>query len=252
MSDHHLALDRFAAGEELGLGDDRRAAAAGFAPFAAALLLGFEAGGPADAGDLVFGGAAFANLDHDVVRVVGRRGSVLAGSGTLAAAAGARVVGAVVVGFAVVIGIGSVSGGWLSSAMIKRGATVNRARKTALFVASLGVLPILFADKITGLWTAVLMLGLVTAAHQAFSSNLYTLVSDMFPRRAVATIAGFGGMFGYMGASLFQVFVGYSVEKQQNYTLPFICVSVAYLLAFGVIHLLAPRLEPAVIPEPKG
>ena len=76
-------------------------------------------------------------------------------------------------------------------ALIKRGATVNRARKTALFVASLGVLPILFADKITGLWTAVLMLGLVTAAHQAFSSNLYTLVSDMFPRRAVATIAGF-------------------------------------------------------------
>lgn len=148
--------------------------------------------------------------------------------------------------------LGSLGGGWLSSSMIKRGATVNRARKTALFVASLGVIPILFASKITGLWTAVLMLGLVTAAHQAFSSNLYTLVSDMFPRRAVATIAGFGGMFGYFGASLFQIFVGYSVEKAQNYTLPFICVAVAYLLAFGVIHLLAPRLEPAVIEEPKS
>lgn len=145
--------------------------------------------------------------------------------------------------------VGSLSGGWLSSTLIKRGATVNRARKTALFVAAVAVTPILFAQYITGVWTAVLLLGLVTAAHQAFSSNLYTLVSDMFPRRAVATVAGFGGMFGYFGASLFQIFVGYSVEKQQNYTLPFICVAAAYLVAFGVIHLLAPRLEPAVLPD---
>ena len=143
--------------------------------------------------------------------------------------------------------LGSVGGGWLSSSMIKHGATVNRARKTALFVAALAVVPILFAQYITGLWTAVLLLGLVTAAHQAFSSNLYTLVSDMFPRRAVATVAGFGGMCGYFGASLFQLFVGYSVETTHNYTVVFACVAFAYLAAFAVIHLLAPRLEPAVV-----
>jgi ACS family hexuronate transporter-like MFS transporter len=143
--------------------------------------------------------------------------------------------------------IGSLGGGWLSSAMIKRGATVNRARKTALFIAGCAVVPILFAQYVTELWTAVLLLGLVTAAHQAFSSNLYTLVSDMFPRRAVATVAGFGGMFGYCGAFLFQLFVGYSVQTSKNYTLVFGCVAFAYLAAFAIIHLLAPKLEPAVV-----
>jgi ACS family hexuronate transporter-like MFS transporter len=141
--------------------------------------------------------------------------------------------------------VGSVGGGWLSSTLIKRGATVNRARKTALLVCALCVVPILFAKHCSGVWSAVLLLGLVTAAHQGFSSNLFTIVSDMFPRNAVASIAGFGGMFGYFGAAMFQVLVGNVVEKQQNYTIPFVIVGLAYLVAFSVIHLIAPRLEPA-------
>lgn len=143
--------------------------------------------------------------------------------------------------------LGSLGGGWMSSAMIKRGSTVNRARKIAMFVSALAVVPILFAERITTLWPAVLMLGLVTSAHQAFSSNLYTIVSDMFPRRAVATVAGFGGMWGYVGASLFQIFVGYSVQTAKNYTAVFACVAFAYVAAFLVIHLLVPRLEPAKV-----
>jgi len=145
----------------------------------------------------------------------------------------------------VISDLGSVGGGWLSSSLIKRGATVNRARKTALFVCAMGVVPIIFAYKISGVWSAVLLLGLVTASHQGFSSNLFTIVSDMFPRQAVASVAGFGGTWGYFGASMFQVMVGYVVEKQQNYTVPFVCAGLAYLVAFGVIHALAPRLESA-------
>ena len=141
--------------------------------------------------------------------------------------------------------VGSVGGGWMSSRLIKRGASVNRARKTAMLLCAVGVVPIIFAQNITSVWPAVLLLGWVTACHQGFSSNLYTLVSDMFPRRAVATVAGFGGTWGYFGASLFQLVVGYAVEKQQNYTIPFLCVGLAYLTAFAVIQLLAPRLEPA-------
>ena len=141
--------------------------------------------------------------------------------------------------------LGSVGGGWLSSSLIKRGATVNRARKTALLVCAFGVVPVIFADKFTGLWPAVLLLGLVTAAHQGFSSNLFTIVSDMFPRQAVASIAGFGGACGYFGASLFQVFVGHVVGQQKNYTVPFVCAGLAYLVAWCVIHALVPRLEPA-------
>jgi ACS family hexuronate transporter-like MFS transporter len=141
--------------------------------------------------------------------------------------------------------LGSVGAGWFSSALIKRGASVNAARKAALFVCALGVMPIFGAQSITGLWTVVLLLGFVTAAHQGFSANLYTLVSDMFPRRAVATVAGLGGMCGYLGASLFQIVVGYAVEKQHNYTIPFVCAGTAYVLALACIHGLAPRLEQA-------
>lgn len=150
--------------------------------------------------------------------------------------------------------LGSISGGWLSSAMIKRGASVNLARKTALLVCALGVVPIMFAQNVSGLWSAVLILGLATAAHQGFSSNLYTLVSDMFPKRAVASVAGLGGTCGYFGASLFAAFVGYMVEGKGNYLVPFICAGSAYLVAFLFIHLLAPRLEPALADraEPAG
>jgi ACS family hexuronate transporter-like MFS transporter len=141
--------------------------------------------------------------------------------------------------------VGSVAGGWLSSSMIKRGATVNRARKTALFLCSLGVIPIMFSQNITNLWLGVVVLGLATAAHQGFSSNLYTLVSDMFPKNSVASVAGFGGTWGYIGASIFQVFVGYMVMDAGNYLVPFICAGSAYLIAFGVIHLLVPSIEVA-------
>jgi MFS transporter, ACS family, hexuronate transporter len=146
--------------------------------------------------------------------------------------------------------IGSIGGGFISSTMIKRGASVNRARKTALFVCALAVFPIVFAQHVSGVWSAVLILGLATAGHQGFSSNLYTLVSDMFPKRAVGSVAGFGGCCGYGGASIFQIIVGYLVlTDHPNYVVPFICAGSAYLLAFGLIHVLAPRLAPAIVDE---
>ena len=92
----------------------------------------------------------------------------------------------------------------------------------ALFVCSLGVLPVVFAHQISDLWLAIAVLGLATAAHQGFSSNLYTLVSDLFPRTSVASVAGFGGTAGYLGASLFQIFVGHMVQGG-SYALPFLC-----------------------------
>jgi MFS transporter, ACS family, hexuronate transporter len=146
--------------------------------------------------------------------------------------------------------VGSIAGGWISSKMIKRGISINRARKTAMFICACGMLPVLFAQNASELWTAVFILGLATASHQGFSSNLYTLVSDMFPKSSVASVAGFGGTWGYMGATLFQVFVGHMVDEKlgrANYTVPFFCASIAYLVAFGVIHLLAPRIRPIEI-----
>jgi MFS transporter, ACS family, hexuronate transporter len=145
--------------------------------------------------------------------------------------------------------IGSIAGGWMSSVMIKAGFSINTSRKLAMLIPALGVVPIIFAQQVSGMWSAVLLMGLATSSHQAFSSNLYTLVSDMFPKRAVGSIAGFGGMFGYFGAAIFQPIVGHLVEEKNNYLIPFICAGSAYLLALGVIHLLAPRMEPAIIDD---
>jgi MFS transporter, ACS family, hexuronate transporter len=146
--------------------------------------------------------------------------------------------------------VGSVAGGWFSSSLIKRGASINRARKTALLVCSVAMFPVFFAQNISGLWPAVFVLGLATAAHQGFSSNLYTLVSDMFPKQSVASVAGFGGTCGYLGASLFQFAVGRMVESTGKYYLPFICAASAYIIAFGIIHALVPVIRPPTEAEP--
>jgi len=144
--------------------------------------------------------------------------------------------------------LGSIGGGWLSSAMIRRGASINRARKTALLASALLVTPIVFGEYPTNQWISITLLGLATAGHQGFSSNLYTLVSDTFPRRAVAGVAGLGGFFGYVGAALWSTATGYIVEAtHEKYLIVFIVAGSAYLVAFAVIHLLMPRLEPALI-----
>jgi ACS family hexuronate transporter-like MFS transporter len=140
--------------------------------------------------------------------------------------------------------VGSVAGGWFSSSLIKRGASVNHARKSALLVCSVAMFPVFFAQNIEGLWPAVFVMGIATAAHQGFSSNLYTLVSDMFPRQSVASVAGFGGTAGYLGASLFQLAVGRMIESTGKYYLPFICAASAYIIAFALIHLLVPVIKP--------
>ena len=139
--------------------------------------------------------------------------------------------------------IGSVAGGWLSSTLLKRGLSVNVARKTTLFVFALMVLPMLFAQGVHDLWLAVLIIGLAAAAHQAFSANVYTLPSDLFPRAAVGSVIGIGGMAGAIGGMFMSKFVGFILETTHSYGIIFAMAAFAYLVAFGVIHLLSPRLQ---------
>jgi len=95
--------------------------------------------------------------------------------------------------------IGSVAGGWLSSSLIQRGVSVNAGRKIAMLACAVSVVPIAFAYRVSGLWPAVLLIGLAAAGHQGFSANLFTLTSDLFPSRAVASVVGIGGMAGHWG-----------------------------------------------------
>jgi MFS transporter, ACS family, aldohexuronate transporter len=140
--------------------------------------------------------------------------------------------------------IGSVGGGWLSSTFMKHGWTVNRARKTAMLVCALAVTPIVFVSRVHNLWGAVLLIGLAAAAHQGWSCNLFTTTSDMFPRRAVGSVVGIGGMAGALGGATMAVATGYILEyTNKNYSIVFTIAGTAYLIALLVIHLLVPRLE---------
>lgn len=144
--------------------------------------------------------------------------------------------------------VGSIFGGGLSSWMIRQGWSVNASRKTTLLICACFVTPIVFAAHVSGIWTAAALVGVAMAAHQGFSSNLYTLVSDMFPRRVCGSVAGLGGTFGYLGFSAFSMLTGYILRwTHQNYTVIFVIAGSAYLLGFCAIQLLAPRLKPAVV-----
>jgi ACS family hexuronate transporter-like MFS transporter len=141
--------------------------------------------------------------------------------------------------------VGSVAGGWLSSTLIKRNWTVNAARKAAMLICALAVVPIVFAARTDDLWVAVGLIGLAAAAHQGWSCNVYTLTSDMFPKQAVGSVVGFGGMAGAVGGMLIAKVTAYVLEFTGSYLPVFIIAASAYLLALGMVHVLAPRLEPA-------
>ena len=139
--------------------------------------------------------------------------------------------------------VGSIGGGWLSSALLERGWSANRARKTAMLTCALAVVPMAFAARVDSLWIAVAMLALATAAHQGWSANLFTLPSDMFPRHAVGSVVGLGGMAGAVGGMLIAKVTGYVLEATGSYVPIFFIASSAYLVTLGIVHLLVPRLE---------
>jgi ACS family hexuronate transporter-like MFS transporter len=149
----------------------------------------------------------------------------------------------------VIVTLLSIFGGWLTGYLTRRGWTVTRARKTGMLFFALWVLPILGVTQV-GDWTAVLLIGLAGAGHQAWSANLYTTVSDMFPKNAVASVIGLGGMAGSAGGFIFPILTGKLLDHFQaqknvtaGYAILFSVCACAYLVAFAVNHLCAPRFE---------
>jgi len=147
----------------------------------------------------------------------------------------------------------SIVGGWLPGYLVRRGLSPNRARKTGMLAFAIAVLPILAVTQV-GDSAAVLLIGLAGAAHQAWSANLFTSVSDVFPKRAVASVVGIGGMAGSLGGILFPLYSGKLLDTFQargnvtaGYAVLFGICGSAYLIAFAVNHALAPRFEPLEI-----
>jgi ACS family hexuronate transporter-like MFS transporter len=155
----------------------------------------------------------------------------------------------------VIVTVLSIAGGWLTGHLNKIGWSVTRARKTGMFLFALCVLPILVVTRV-GDWPAVLLIGLAAAAHQAWSANLFTTVSDMFAKKDVATLIGVGGFAGSVGGILFPWFSGRLLDhfhKQgdvtEGYAVLFAICASAYLVSFAIHHVLAPRFEPF---QPQG
>jgi ACS family hexuronate transporter-like MFS transporter len=148
--------------------------------------------------------------------------------------------------------IGSVFGGWLPMWLIKKGWPVFRARKTSMLLFALAILPVVFAQYLgsINMWLAVIMIGCAMGMHQAWSSNIFTTVSDMFPKSATASVTGIGGMFGAVGGiliargagNLFDYYKSIG-DKETGYFIMFIICGLAYLLAWAIMHFLVPKLK---------
>lgn len=142
--------------------------------------------------------------------------------------------------------LGSIGGGWLSSSLMKRGWSTNRARKTTLLICALAVLPVVFAAVTDNQWIAVALISLAAAGHQAWSANVFTLVSDVFPKKATASVVGIGGMMGAVAGILADFFLGkVLVHSGANaYMFAFFVAGSLYLVALLFIHLIMPQMTP--------
>jgi ACS family hexuronate transporter-like MFS transporter len=143
--------------------------------------------------------------------------------------------------------VGSIGGGWISSRLIARGWSVNAGRKTAMLICALCVVPVVFVTQVSNMWTAVWLVGLAAAAHQGWSANLFTTASDMFPKQAIGSIVGIGGMAGALGAMGILKLTGAILTATGSYTTLFIIAGSAYVVALAAMHLLVPRLAPAKV-----
>jgi MFS transporter, ACS family, hexuronate transporter len=146
--------------------------------------------------------------------------------------------------------VGSVFGGWLPKRMINGGMDANKARKLSMFLYALFPLTVLFASRLgeIHIWLAVLTIGVACAAHQAWSANIFTTVSDMFPKRAVASVTGLGGMAGGLGGILVSRAAGVLLAHyttlgkiEVGYGILFVFCGTAYIIAWVVMHLLVPK-----------
>lgn len=144
--------------------------------------------------------------------------------------------------------VGSVGGGYMSSALIKRGWTVNKSRKTAMFLFA-AVMPLVaIAHFTSSVWTAVIMIGIAAGAHQGWSANLFTLTADLFPKKAVGSVVGIGSCAGALGGIMLPLYIGKVLDANPSYYLPmFIIAGVTYVLAWVAIHFLVPKMEPAKV-----
>jgi ACS family hexuronate transporter-like MFS transporter len=141
---------------------------------------------------------------------------------------------------------GSILGGWLSGAFIKKGWSINKARKITLLICALIILPVAFVAVTDNKWLAIFLIGLGAAGHQAWSANIFTLASDVFPKKATASVVGIGGMVGAVAGIISNVILGSVLDNAGNtgFFWAFLVAGASYLIILGLVHLLMPKMTP--------
>lgn len=139
---------------------------------------------------------------------------------------------------------GSIAGGWLSSNFMKRGMSLDKSRKLALLICAFCVVPIIFASQTSSLWISVALISLATAAHCGWMANVYTLISDVFPRKAVASVVGVSTFSAVLGSMFVSTAVGFILEFTGSYFFIFLTAGFMYLIAFLFIKIGIPKIEP--------
>jgi ACS family hexuronate transporter-like MFS transporter len=141
--------------------------------------------------------------------------------------------------------VGSVTGGWLPAFFLARGRSVNFSRKMSFLICAALTVPVAFVTQIHGVWRATFTIGLAAAAMQGWSANSYTMVSDLFPKKAVASIVGIGTASGAVASVAFAEFAGKVLERSGSYHVLFILAGIAFPAALAFIQLLAPHWKMA-------
>jgi ACS family hexuronate transporter-like MFS transporter len=140
---------------------------------------------------------------------------------------------------------GGVAGGWLSGRLLGRGWSVNAARKVTLLSCAIAVVPIFLAPSMPNVLLTVIVVGLAGSAHQGWSANLYSFVSDTMPRQAISSVVGLGGFVAYFTGGLMTEAIGVILQKTGSYASIFAAASLMYLLSLLILHLLVPRIAAA-------
>ncbi len=144
--------------------------------------------------------------------------------------------------FYLIAAVGGVMGGWLAGTLMNRGWTVNGARKVSFLICALSVVPVFLAPYAPSAWMAVLIVGIAGSAHQGWSANLFSFVSDTMPKQAISSVVGLGGFVGYFTGGFVNALTGMIVEKTGSYVLVFLYFSGTYLVSLLAIQLLVPKI----------
>jgi ACS family hexuronate transporter-like MFS transporter len=141
---------------------------------------------------------------------------------------------------------GSIFGGWLSGSFIKKGWSINKARKLTLLICALVILPVAFVAVTESKWLAIFLIGLGAAGHQAWSANIFTLASDIFPKKATASVVGIGGMVGAVAGIISNVLLGLVLDDANNtgFFWAFLAAGSLYIIILGLVHLIMPKMTP--------